>query len=388
MPLSSGSSYRARRPEIPWYPPGPCPALRLQSVVPARPSPTPPSSPGPWPSCTGKLSERLSSSTTSIASPTTPTCERPTPPSRPASRARTPALPVPQRGHLHAGIEPPPGRARRHRLPSLQRPGAPARDAARLRAGHAGVPDPGRHGRRAAAAPPDEPREGSQVALVSALLFAVHPLQTQAVTYVVQRYTSLATAFYLGAVVLYLASRTSATAGRRWAAYAGALLWTVLAMRTKEIAFTIPFAVALFEGLLFRGPAKGRVARVAPFLLGAARSSRSPCSGPGWRRAGPPERTRRCAPWLALATWRGGTTSSPRSAPWRPTSGCSPPGGPEPRPRLHASRNPAATPTCSPSLGLAIVLLGAAAWAMARTRAGRGGPLCRASRHSAPSGSS
>ncbi len=49
---------------------------------------------------------------------------------------------------------------------------------------------------------------GSQfVALFSALLFVAHPMQTQAVTYIVQRFTSLATLFYLASVVLYVKGR-------------------------------------------------------------------------------------------------------------------------------------------------------------------------------------
>ncbi|HPJ71532.1 MAG TPA: hypothetical protein PK636_02490, partial [bacterium] len=43
--------------------------------------------------------------------------------------------------------------------------------------------------------------------LAGALLFVLHPLQTQAVTYVVQRATSLASGFCLLSVFLYLRSR-------------------------------------------------------------------------------------------------------------------------------------------------------------------------------------
>ena len=224
-----------------------------------------------------------------------------------------------------------------------------------------------------AAAPPDEPREGSQVALVSALLFAVHPLQTQAVTYVVQRYTSLATAFYLGAVVLYLASRTSSTTGRRWAAYTGALLSTVLAMRTKEIAFTIPFSVALFEGLLFRGPAKGRVARVAPFLLtlpviplamfgaGVATGGAAGADASMRALAG----TDDVARWHYLVTQVRAVATYLRLLVLPVGQNLD---------HDFTLRRSLLVPDVLASLGLAIVLLGAAAWAVVRTRDGRGGP--------------
>ncbi|MCX6234218.1 MAG: tetratricopeptide repeat protein [Bacteroidetes bacterium] len=45
------------------------------------------------------------------------------------------------------------------------------------------------------------------IALFAALLFLVHPIQTQAVSYVVQRMTSLSALFYLTAVYLYILGR-------------------------------------------------------------------------------------------------------------------------------------------------------------------------------------
>ena len=42
------------------------------------------------------------------------------------------------------------------------------------------------------------------LAAFSALIFMAHPLQTQAVTYIVQRTASMAAFFFLGAIVLYL----------------------------------------------------------------------------------------------------------------------------------------------------------------------------------------
>jgi hypothetical protein len=106
----------------------------------------------------------------------------------------------------------------------------------------------------------------SVVAFAAAALFVTHPIQTQAVTYVVQRITSLAVLFYLLSIVLYLSSRLSS--GRRWrgrALYAAALLATLLAMRTKEIAFTVPVSLLLFEWALFGRPAPGRLLGLVPF---------------------------------------------------------------------------------------------------------------------------
>ncbi len=46
------------------------------------------------------------------------------------------------------------------------------------------------------------------VALFAALIFIAHPVQTQAVTYIIQRYTSMAALFYLAAVLFYLKARS------------------------------------------------------------------------------------------------------------------------------------------------------------------------------------
>jgi len=112
------------------------------------------------------------------------------------------------------------------------------------------------------------------VGLVAGLLFVAHPIQTQAVTYIVQRLASLATLFYLLAALLYVRWRNAGEAGSRgWAVratYAGALVAAVLAMRSKEIAFTLPAALLLLEAALFDGPWKRRLAWLIPFAAAAA----------------------------------------------------------------------------------------------------------------------
>jgi protein O-mannosyl-transferase len=109
------------------------------------------------------------------------------------------------------------------------------------------------------------PEVASRAALAGALLWAVHPIQTQAVTYVVQRITSLASLFYVAALALYAAAR-SETGARRAVAYGAALASGVLGMLTKEIAFTLPFSIALLEAAFFEGPPLRRAAWLAPVL--------------------------------------------------------------------------------------------------------------------------
>lgn len=111
------------------------------------------------------------------------------------------------------------------------------------------------------------PRAGL-AALLAALFFVAHPVQTQAVTYVVQRLTSLCTCFYLLALVLYAAARLEPAPGRRrLLLLGGSVFAAVLAMFTKEIAFTLPLAALLFEVTCFDGPWRQRLSVLLPLLL-------------------------------------------------------------------------------------------------------------------------
>lgn len=102
-----------------------------------------------------------------------------------------------------------------------------------------------------------------ELAFVCAALFATHPLQTQAVTYVVQRLASLATFFYLAAVLLFAAFRrlefNQAPGGRKWAFYGLALFSGLLAMKTKESSFTLPLAICLYDLMFYPPPRRGRL---------------------------------------------------------------------------------------------------------------------------------
>ncbi len=93
--------------------------------------------------------------------------------------------------------------------------------------------------------------------LAAGLLFALHPVQTQAVTYIVQRFASLATLLFLVSLALYAQARLSLEADRpskRSARFLYCLSIVAAggAMKTKEISFTLPFVAAGYEWLLFR----------------------------------------------------------------------------------------------------------------------------------------
>lgn len=101
------------------------------------------------------------------------------------------------------------------------------------------------------------PRFFPLLGLCSALLFVCHPVQTQAVTYIAQRVTSLATLFYLSALLCYILGRQAKRNVISCICFGGALVASVCAMFTKEIAVTLPAVILLYEILFFTG--RGRI---------------------------------------------------------------------------------------------------------------------------------
>ena len=85
------------------------------------------------------------------------------------------------------------------------------------------------------------------IALVGALIWLLHPIQTQSVTYVVQRMNSLATLFYLSSLLLFAKARQTDSRGKGWAWFGGCVIAGILALATKEIAATLPFFILLYE---------------------------------------------------------------------------------------------------------------------------------------------
>ncbi|TGU70909.1 tetratricopeptide repeat protein [Geomonas terrae] len=115
------------------------------------------------------------------------------------------------------------------------------------------------------------------IPLLAALLFVAHPVQTQAVTYVVQRLASLATLFYLAALLCYAKGRVlqeesgNAFPARGVVFFLGALVAALAAFATKEIAATLPLALLLYDFSFFgRGMKKRYLLLTASVLCIAA----------------------------------------------------------------------------------------------------------------------
>lgn len=91
------------------------------------------------------------------------------------------------------------------------------------------------------------------IALITALLFVSHPLATQSVTYIVQRMSSMVAMFYLFSLIFYIKGRlTDKRKLRKYLLYLVTVVFAVLAMLTKENAFTLPLAIVLLEIMFVR----------------------------------------------------------------------------------------------------------------------------------------
>jgi Flp pilus assembly protein TadD len=139
-----------------------------------------------------------------------------------------------------------------------------------------------------------------QIALFAALLFACHPVQTEAVTYIWQRVASLATMFYLLSLTAYIkwrlihqnreprtvrhgagqnlrraqSSQDQDSEKRQKHIHIKSVLWyltslvsAVLAMKTKQIAFTLPMMIFLYEVMFFQGKIGRRLLFLLPIVL-------------------------------------------------------------------------------------------------------------------------
>ena len=99
------------------------------------------------------------------------------------------------------------------------------------------------------------------VPLLTVLFWLVHPVQTQSVTYIVQRMNSLASLFYVLSLWCYVRGRLSMGLGSRWGWVGGCVLAGVLGLGCKEIVATLPFFIFLYEWYFFQGLSGGWLRR-------------------------------------------------------------------------------------------------------------------------------
>jgi len=90
-----------------------------------------------------------------------------------------------------------------------------------------------------------------KVALFTSLIFISHPIQTQSVTYIVQRMASMGGMFYLLSMTLYIKGRLSFGKTRLFY-FGGMVLSYLLGVFSKENVAILPLFIALYEFYFFR----------------------------------------------------------------------------------------------------------------------------------------
>lgn len=105
------------------------------------------------------------------------------------------------------------------------------------------------------------------LALSVALIWMVHPIQTQAVTYIVQRGESLMGLFYLSTLYSVIRGSSSEKPGR-W--YAAGVVTCLLGMGCKPVMATAPIMVLLYDFVFLSGSLKESLRRRWPVYAGLA----------------------------------------------------------------------------------------------------------------------
>jgi len=108
------------------------------------------------------------------------------------------------------------------------------------------------------------------IAFFVALVFLTHPLQTQGVTYIVQRAASLAALLYIASLALYAKARLlqNTRQASHWRPYYFlSLSCAILGMFSKEITFTLPLMILLYEFFFLRIDKRIHWKQILPFFI-------------------------------------------------------------------------------------------------------------------------
>lgn len=111
-------------------------------------------------------------------------------------------------------------------------------------------------------------RSSAALATVVAALWAVHPLQTESVTYVSQRAESLTGLFYLLTLYAVVRGATSPAHSGRW--YVAAVVACACGMASKPVMVTAPLAIALYDRVFLAGSWRRAFASRAGLYVGLA----------------------------------------------------------------------------------------------------------------------
>ena len=106
-----------------------------------------------------------------------------------------------------------------------------------------------------------------EIALFASLVFISHPIQTQSVTYIVQRMSIMAGMFYLLSLVLYVKGRLTSSHGHRIFYFGGTGLSYLLGIFSKENVAILPLFIVLYEFYFLQDFKLSPKGRKALFIL-------------------------------------------------------------------------------------------------------------------------
>lgn len=107
------------------------------------------------------------------------------------------------------------------------------------------------------------------IPVFTAFIWTLHPLQTQSVSYIVQRMNGLATMFYLLCLWFYVKYRLLKNRERSSWLLFGCAASGVLAIGSKEIAASLPVCIILYEWYFFQNLDFHWLKKKIPFIAGA-----------------------------------------------------------------------------------------------------------------------
>ncbi len=108
------------------------------------------------------------------------------------------------------------------------------------------------------------------IAFFAAAIWLVHPIQTQSVTYIVQRMNSLAAMFYILSLLLYVKGRFAIQQEKSsWPWFIGCAVAGISAFGCKETTATLPIFIFLYEWYFFQDLSRRWLKNKVPYIIGA-----------------------------------------------------------------------------------------------------------------------
>lgn len=105
------------------------------------------------------------------------------------------------------------------------------------------------------------------IAFMSTSFWVIHPIQIQAVTYIVQRMTSLSAFFYITGILFYLKARLIPCSYRKIVFYFFSAMSYAFALGSKENAIMLPFSLILLEIVFFFDLSDVKIRRYCTLVL-------------------------------------------------------------------------------------------------------------------------